>query len=211
MDSRLVQLLQALLNHAGNVVVCLIVLLQAQQVLACVNRPVGSHVDVCQQYKAAGQPVGVGSALLDELQYLFFGSGIIFCFIQAEGQQIPGFGSVERAGVLGQQCQVGIGFSSSLLADVGFGAVVQRFVAVILADEATGNLDTRTSFEILVLFQQLHREGRTIIFVTHNPDIAQYSSRNIRLRDGHVIEDKWNSNILSAAEALAALPRNIDD
>ncbi len=83
--------------------------------------------------------------------------------------------------------------------------------AVILADEATGNLDTGTSFEILVLFQQLHREGRTIIFVTHNPDIAQYSSRNIRLRDGHVIEDKWNSNILSAAEALAALPRNIDD
>ena len=83
--------------------------------------------------------------------------------------------------------------------------------AVILADEATGNLDTRTSFEILVLFQQLHREGRTIIFVTHNPDIAQYSSRNIRLRDGHVIEDKRNPQILSAAEALAALPRNIDD
>ena len=48
--------------------------------------------------------------------------------------------------------------------------------AVILADEATGNLDTRTSFEILVLFQQLYREGRTIIFVTHNPEIAQYSS-----------------------------------
>lgn len=83
--------------------------------------------------------------------------------------------------------------------------------AVILADEATGNLDTRTSYEILVLFQQLHREGRTIIFVTHNPDIAQYSSRNIRLRDGHVIENKRNSNILSAAEALAKLPRNIDD
>ena len=83
--------------------------------------------------------------------------------------------------------------------------------AVILADEATGNLDTRTSFEILVLFQQLHKEGRTIIFVTHNPDIAQYSSRNIRLRDGHVIEDKPNNNILSAAEALARLPKNIDD
>ena len=83
--------------------------------------------------------------------------------------------------------------------------------AVILADEATGNLDTRTSYEILVLFQQLHREGRTIIFVTHNPDIAQYSSRNIRLRDGHVIEDKLNTNILSAAEALARLPKNVDD
>ena len=83
--------------------------------------------------------------------------------------------------------------------------------AVILADEATGNLDTRTSFEILVLFQKLHAEGRTIIFVTHNPELAQYSSRNIRLRDGHVIEDTVNSKILSAAEALAALPKNDKD
>jgi len=83
--------------------------------------------------------------------------------------------------------------------------------AVILADEATGNLDTRTSFEILVLFQKLHAEGRTIIFVTHNPEIAQYSSRNIRLRDGHVIEDTTNPKILSAAEALAALPKNDED
>lgn len=77
--------------------------------------------------------------------------------------------------------------------------------AVILADEATGNLDTRTSFEILVLFQKLHAEGRTIIFVTHNPEIAQYSSRNIVLRDGQVKEDSTNPDILSAAEALAAL------
>jgi putative ABC transport system ATP-binding protein len=83
--------------------------------------------------------------------------------------------------------------------------------AVILADEATGNLDTRTSFEILVLFQKLHAEGRTIIFVTHNPELAQYSSRNIRLRDGHVIEDTVNPQILSAAEALAALPKNDED
>ena len=83
--------------------------------------------------------------------------------------------------------------------------------AVILADEATGNLDTRTSFEILVLLQELHARGRTIIFVTHNPDIALYSSRNIRLRDGHVIEDKANDSIMSAAESLAALPKSIDD
>ena len=83
--------------------------------------------------------------------------------------------------------------------------------AVILADEATGNLDTRTSFEILVLFQKLHAEGRTIIFVTHNPEIAQYSSRNIRLRDGHVTEDTVNPKILSAAEALAALPKSDED
>ncbi|MCS3200575.1 ABC transporter ATP-binding protein [Candidatus Bacteroides intestinigallinarum] len=83
--------------------------------------------------------------------------------------------------------------------------------AVILADEATGNLDSRTSFEILVLFQKLHAEGRTIIFVTHNPELSQYSSRNIRLRDGQVIEDTTNPEILSAAEALAALPKNDED
>ena len=83
--------------------------------------------------------------------------------------------------------------------------------AVILADEATGNLDTRTSFEILVLFQKLHAEGRTIIFVTHTPDIANYSSRNIMLRDGKVISDEVNNNIMSAAEGLAALPASTDE
>ena len=83
--------------------------------------------------------------------------------------------------------------------------------AVILADEATGNLDTRTSFEILVLFQKLHAEGRTIIFVTHNPEIAQYSSRNIVLRDGQVKDDKVNPDIPNAAETLAALPKEEDD
>ena len=78
--------------------------------------------------------------------------------------------------------------------------------AVILADEATGNLDTRTSFEVLVLFQKLHAEGRTIIFVTHNPEIARYSSRNITLRDGRVTGDVLNGNILDAAATLASIP-----
>lgn len=83
--------------------------------------------------------------------------------------------------------------------------------AVILADEATGNLDTRTSFQILVLFQKLYAEGHTIIFVTHNPDIANYSSRNIEIRDGRVISDAYNENIKDAAEALSRLPENTDE
>ena len=83
--------------------------------------------------------------------------------------------------------------------------------AVILADEATGNLDTRTSFEILVLFQKLWKDGKTIIFVTHNPDIAQYSQRNIFLADGKVKDDTVNNHILSAEEGLAALPKNEED
>ena len=83
--------------------------------------------------------------------------------------------------------------------------------AVLLADEATGNLDTRTSFEMLVLFQKLYYEGHTIIFVTHNPEIAEYSSRNIFLRDGKIRDDTINTNIKSAAEALAKLPTLNDD
>ena len=80
--------------------------------------------------------------------------------------------------------------------------------AVILADEATGNLDTRTSFEILVLMQRLHAEGRTIIFVTHNPEIAHFSGRNILLKDGRVLSDTRNECIDRAADVLATLPLN---
>lgn len=83
--------------------------------------------------------------------------------------------------------------------------------SVLLADEATGNLDTRTSFEILTLFQELHADGMTIIFVTHNPEIAGYSSRTIMLRDGLIRSDKENDNIQSAAETLKTIPLPKDD
>ena len=78
---------------------------------------------------------------------------------------------------------------------------------ILLADEATGNLDTRTSLEILALFQDLYKEGRTILFVTHNPEMSEYSSRTISLRDGKVIGDTYNENIKDARAALAALPK----
>ena len=81
---------------------------------------------------------------------------------------------------------------------------------IILADEATGNLDTRTSFSILTLFQELHSRGRTIIFVTHNPELSDYSTRNIVLRDGKVISDTLHNNVKSAREALEALPNDND-
>ncbi len=128
--------------------------------------------------------------------------------------------SERRQHAIAALCAVGLGDRLEHKSNQMSGGQMQRVAiaralvnnpAVILADEATGNLDTRTSYEILVLFQQLHTEGRTIIFVTHNPEISQYSSRNIRLRDGYVIEDRINSNILSAADGLAALPRTDED
>lgn len=77
---------------------------------------------------------------------------------------------------------------------------------MILADEATGNLDTRTSYEIMSLLQELNQQGKTIVFVTHEPDIASFSTRTITLKDGRVIKDVQNEQIRSAKEALAALP-----
>lgn len=78
---------------------------------------------------------------------------------------------------------------------------------VILADEATGNLDTRTSYEIMALFQQLNAQGKTIVFVTHEPDIAAFSKRTVVLKDGRIIKDVMNTNVQDAAKALAALPK----
>ncbi len=78
---------------------------------------------------------------------------------------------------------------------------------MILADEATGNLDTRTSYEIMSLFQELNKQGITITFVTHEPDIAAFSNRTIVLKDGNIIEDYKNNNVLSAAAELAKLPK----
>lgn len=80
---------------------------------------------------------------------------------------------------------------------------------IILADEATGNLDTRTSYEIMSLFQQLNAQGKTITFVTHEPDIAQFTTRTIMLRDGKVIKDE-PVNTLSAQEFLLNLPEQND-
>ncbi|MCK9218950.1 MAG: ABC transporter ATP-binding protein [Bacteroidales bacterium] len=78
---------------------------------------------------------------------------------------------------------------------------------LILSDEATGNLDTRTSYEIMALFQDLNSKGKTIAFVTHEPDIARFSKRTILLKDGHIIRDTPVENPGNAAQALKLLPK----
>ena len=81
---------------------------------------------------------------------------------------------------------------------------------MILADEATGNLDSRTSFSIMALLQDLNAQGKTIVFVTHEPDIASFSNRTVMLKDGKVIKDSPNENRRSARDVLASLPTTED-
>jgi putative ABC transport system ATP-binding protein len=78
---------------------------------------------------------------------------------------------------------------------------------MILADEATGNLDSRTSYEIMELIQELNDvQGKTIVFVTHEPDIALFSKRTITLKDGKILKDAVNNNIGNAKDVLSKLP-----
>jgi putative ABC transport system ATP-binding protein len=77
---------------------------------------------------------------------------------------------------------------------------------LILADEPTGNLDTRTSFEIMELFQDLNEKGRTIVYVTHEPDIAKFATRNVMFRDGKIQRENLVTERLFAREILKTLP-----
>lgn len=78
--------------------------------------------------------------------------------------------------------------------------------SIILADEPTGNLDSRTSIEVMAILQQLNAHGITIVLVTHEPDIATFCKRIVRFRDGRVIQDQVNPNRRLAAAVLAELP-----
>jgi putative ABC transport system ATP-binding protein len=77
--------------------------------------------------------------------------------------------------------------------------------AIILADEPTGNLDTKTSIEIMGIFEKIHAEGNTVILVTHEPDIAEHAHRIVRLRDGLIESDYQNQNIISVKNRNEAL------
>jgi putative ABC transport system ATP-binding protein len=83
--------------------------------------------------------------------------------------------------------------------------------AVILADEPTGNLDTRTSLEILALLQRLNRDGLTIVLVTHEPDVALCAGRSLTFRDGRLLSDETNVAVLDAQGALASVPESDAD
>jgi putative ABC transport system ATP-binding protein len=78
--------------------------------------------------------------------------------------------------------------------------------ALVLADEPTGNLDSRSGEEIMLLFQRLNREGVTLVLVTHDPDVARHASRLVEMRDGHIVADDPVPDRVDAVEVLASMP-----
>lgn len=126
--------------------------------------------------------------------------------ISSKERRERAFASLEKVGLSDRMDHMPNQLSGGQQQRVAIARALVNDPVIILADEATGNLDTRTSYEIMMLFQELNRQGKTIVFVTHEPDIAGFSGRTISLRDGLLKKDLKNETISDAAKMLAELP-----
>jgi len=124
--------------------------------------------------------------------------------ISSKKRRAMAMASLERVGLANRSDHLPSQLSGGQQQRVAIARALVNDPVMILADEATGALDERTGYEIMVLFQELNRQGKTIVFVTHNPEITEFSSRTIKLKDGRLFSDTANENIKSAAEALDA-------
>jgi len=126
--------------------------------------------------------------------------------ISSKDRRKMAMSSLERVGLANRSDHLPSQLSGGQQQRVAIARALVNNPVMILADEATGALDERTGYEIMVLFQELNKQGKTIVFVTHNPEITEFSNRTIKLKDGRLFSDTATENVKSAAEALAKLP-----
>ncbi len=131
---------------------------------------------------------------------------MVYSGIHSAERQSRAFDALASVGLKGREHHHPNQLSGGQQQRVAIARALVNNPAVILADEPTGNLDSRSSLEIMGLFQQLNRKGITVLIITHEPDIALFTKRKIQLRDGMVISDTKNPKVLDAVRELAALP-----
>lgn len=113
---------------------------------------------------------------------------------------------LERVGLAGRAGHFPSQMSGGQQQRVAIARALVNGPSILLADEPTGNLDSRTSVEIMAIFQQLNEQGLTIVLVTHEHDVAQFAKRVVVFRDGRIIKDEAVSARARAAEVLKSLP-----
>jgi putative ABC transport system ATP-binding protein len=124
---------------------------------------------------------------------------MIYAGIPAKERRERAMWALERVGIADKWRNLPSQISGGQKQRVAVARALTLEPAILLADEPTGNLDSRTSIEIMALFQALHREGSTVIIVTHEPEIGQHCERIVRLKDGLLESDTPNRQILRAA------------
>ena len=188
-------------------------------VIGCLDRPTAGH------YRLDGEEVGtltkseLSRVRNQRLGFVFQGFNLLSRTSALENVELPllysphGHGrrelrrrslaALERVGLAERAEHHPSQLSGGQQQRVAIARALVNEPALLLADEPTGNLDTRTSLEIMAIFQELNRKGMTILMVTHEPDIAQYCLRQIVMRDGRIISDRPVENRLDAATELA--------
>ena len=187
--------------------------------VGCLDRPTGGH------YWLDGEEVGgltksqLSRVRNERLGFVFQGFNLLSRTSALENVELPllysphGHGgrelrrrsraALERVGLAERAGHHPSQLSGGQQQRVAIARALVNEPALLLADEPTGNLDTRTSIEIMTIFQELNRKGMTILMVTHEPDIARYCRREIVMRDGEVVSDRAVKDRLDAAAELA--------
>ena len=127
---------------------------------------------------------------------------LVYARVPASARREKALAALERVGLAGRQGHYSNQLSGGQQQRVAIARALVNAPAILLADEPTGNLDSRTSVEIMAIFQELNRQGITIIMVTHEPDVAAFTSRHIIFRDGLIIADTPNATPRLASQTL---------
>ncbi|MDD4342401.1 MAG: ABC transporter ATP-binding protein [Kiritimatiellae bacterium] len=186
--------------------------------IGCPDRPSGGHYWLDGEEVGALSPSALSQVRNQQLGFVFQGFNLLSRTSALENVELPllysahGHGrrelrrrsqaALERVGLTDRAAHPPSQLSGGQQQRVAIARALVNEPALLLADEPTGNLDTRTSIEIMAIFQKLNRKGMTILMVTHEPGIARYSRREILMRDGRVVSDQPVRERLEAVQEL---------